>query len=62
MLPLLGVGRRATVDFESFYADRVMDATDEAGLLLVLSFDPAGIAIRDRHLGSSRTRAFFQSN
>jgi len=37
--------RRAAVDFESFYADPVIDVADEAELLMVLSFDAAGIVM-----------------
>jgi hypothetical protein len=44
------LARRAAVDFESFYTDRAMDVTDEAGLLLVLSFDAAGIVMRTEDL------------
>jgi hypothetical protein len=36
------LARRAAVDFDSFYTDRVMDVTDEAELLLVLSFARRG--------------------
>jgi hypothetical protein len=51
------LARQAAVDFESFYAERVMDVTDEAGLLLVLSFDAAGIVMRTEDLRAATRKA-----
>lgn len=51
------LARRAAVDFESFYTERVVDVTDEAGLLLVLSFDAAGIVMRTEDLRPATRKA-----
>ena len=51
------LARRAAVDFDSFYTDRVMDVTDEAELLLVLSFDAAGIVMRTEDLRPATRKA-----
>lgn len=51
------LARRAAVDFESFYADRVIDVTEEEGLLLVLSFDAAGIVMRTEDLRPATRKA-----
>lgn len=44
------LARRAAVDVGSFYTDRVIDVSDEAEMLLVLSFDAAGIVMRTEDL------------
>jgi hypothetical protein len=51
------LARRAAVDFESFYTDRVMDVIDETELLLVLSFDAAGIVMRTEDLRPATRKA-----
>jgi hypothetical protein len=51
------LARRAAVDFESFYADRVIDVAKEANLLLVLTFDAAGIVMRTEALRPATRRA-----
>jgi hypothetical protein len=49
--------RRAAVDFEAFYADAVIDVADEAGLLMVLTFDAAGIVMRTEDLRPATRKA-----
>jgi hypothetical protein len=51
------LARRAAVDFETFYAERELDLAEEAGLLLVLSFDAAGIVMRTKDLRAATRKA-----
>jgi hypothetical protein len=51
------LARRAAVDFESFYAGRAVDVKEEAHLLLVLSFDAAGIVMLTKDLRSATRKA-----
>ena len=44
------LARRAAADFDTFYAERAVDVSDEEGQLLVLSFDAAGIVMRTEDL------------
>ena len=51
------VAQRAAADFESFYATRVIHPSDEVGMLLVLTFDAAGIVVRKEDLRKATKRA-----
>ena len=51
------LARRAATDFATFYAERPPDVADETGLLLVLSFDAAGIVVRTEDLREATRRA-----
>jgi hypothetical protein len=48
---------RAATDFEAFYATRPVDPMAEKDLLLVLSFDGAGIVVRTQDLRPATQRA-----
>jgi len=48
---------KAAVDFEAFYAARAVDPAEEKDLLLVLTFDAAGIVVRTEDLRPATQRA-----
>jgi hypothetical protein len=54
---LEAIARSAAADFESFYATRVVHPADESGMLLVLTFDGAGIVVRNEDLRKATKRA-----
>lgn len=52
------IAQRAAADFDAFYATRPMnDVVDEKGLLLVLTFDGAGIVMRKEDLRPATQKA-----
>jgi len=52
------IARRAAADFDAFYATRPMnDTTDEQELLLVLTFDGAGVVMRKEDLRPATRKA-----
>lgn len=48
---------KAAADFDAFYATRVVDPTVEKDMLMVLSFDGAGIVVRTEDLRPATQRA-----
>lgn len=51
------LARSAAADFESFYATRVVRPAEETGMLLVLTFDGAGIVVRKKDLRRATKKA-----
>src|SRR5262245_58968253 len=51
------LAQRAAEVFNAFYAERPLDVDDEEGMLLVLTFDGAGITMRHEDLRDATRRA-----
>lgn len=51
------LARRAAVDFEAFYATRAVDSSAEEEMLVVLTFDAAGIVVRTEDLRPATQKA-----